>query len=253
MANFRRIWQDWTGRPVAQLLAAATTSRLGQQPAHCPASPRRPQPREAWLARILQDIGLSAESAGRSDMTTFPAAVRDQRQQPRLRHGSEPPLALDRDLPARLRRESVHPGRLVVARLPLLAAHQGTPPDLLLKWRSTPSSATVDVVVHLHGHSAQGRRINLIRDIEPRSGLDLVDPAHAATVGRTSPTVLVLPRGHFYGGKSLFVATASRRSSRPGRCPHSSRTHCAGSAPPPVHEQPAASSSSLHTRAGAQP
>jgi hypothetical protein len=135
-------------------------------------------------------------------MTTFPAAVRDQREQARPRHGSEPPLALDRGLPARLRTESVHPGRLVVARLPLLAAHQGTPPDLLLKWGSMPSSATVDVVVHLHGHSPQGRRMNLIRDIEPRSGLDLVDPAHPATVGRTSPTLLVLPRGHFYGGKS---------------------------------------------------
>jgi hypothetical protein len=65
-----------------------------------------------------------------------------------------------------------------------------------------PSSATVEVVVHLHGHSPQGRRMNPIRDMEPRSGLDLVDPVLPATVGRTTPTLLVLPRGHFYGGGS---------------------------------------------------
>jgi hypothetical protein len=64
------------------------------------------------------------------------------------------------------------------------------------------SSATVDVVVHLHGHSPHGRRMNLIRDMEPRSGLDLADAAHPSTVGRTSRTLLVLTRGHFYGGRS---------------------------------------------------
>jgi hypothetical protein len=65
-----------------------------------------------------------------------------------------------------------------------------------------PSSATVDVVVHLHGHSEQGRRMSLVRDILPRSGLDFADPEHPTTVGRTTPTLLVLPRGNFYGGSS---------------------------------------------------
>jgi hypothetical protein len=44
--------------------------------------------------------------------------------------------------------------------------------------------------------------MHLVRDMEPRSGLNLVDPAHPATVGRTTPTLLVLPRGHFHGGRS---------------------------------------------------
>ena len=44
--------------------------------------------------------------------------------------------------------------------------------------------------------------MDLVRDMEPRSGLDLVDPAHLPVAGRTTPTLLVLPRGHFYGGRS---------------------------------------------------
>lgn len=65
-----------------------------------------------------------------------------------------------------------------------------------------PGAATVDVVVHLHGFSGRGRRMSLVDDKEPRSGLDLVDPDHPATQGRRGPTLLVLPRGHFHGGRS---------------------------------------------------
>lgn len=93
-------------------------------------------------------------------------------------------------------------GRLVVARLPQLASHRGTGPDLVLRWGPMPRTATVDVVVHLHGFSGRGVRMSLVGDKEPRSGLDLVDPARPATPGRRGPTLLVLPRGHFYGGKS---------------------------------------------------
>jgi hypothetical protein len=115
-------------------------------------------------------------------------------------HRCRPPHAYKADhLP---RQGRIRPGRLVVERLERLRAHQGMPPDLVLRWGSMPSTTTVDVVVHLHGHWPGGRSMHLVRDMEPRSGLDLVDPAHPATVGRTTPTLLVLPRGHFHGGRS---------------------------------------------------
>jgi hypothetical protein len=63
-----------------------------------------------------------------------------------------------------------------------------------------PAAATVDIVVHLHGFSGRGARMSLVDDKEPRSGLDLVDPA--ASPGRRGPTLLILPRGHFHGGAS---------------------------------------------------
>ena len=34
------------------------------------------------------------------------------------------------------------------------------------------------------------------------SGLDFTDPRNPSSVGRTSPTLLVLPRGNFFGGRS---------------------------------------------------
>jgi hypothetical protein len=96
----------------------------------------------------------------------------------------------------------VPPGRLVVVSLPLLAAHRGSPPDLVLRWGVMPRRAQVDVVLHLHGFAARGRGMTLPRDIEPRSGLDLVDPDQPRTIGRSTPTLLVLPRGHFFGGRT---------------------------------------------------
>ena len=134
-------------------------------------------------------------------MTASPVAARDSCAQLTNRYAAGFGAASGRHGPAPARRGWIQPGRLVVERLPQLAAHQGTPPDLLLRWGAMPRSATVDVVVHLHGHSDQGRRMCLVRDILPRSGLDLADPEHPAAVGRTTPTLLVLPRGHFYGGR----------------------------------------------------
>jgi hypothetical protein len=93
-------------------------------------------------------------------------------------------------------------GQLVVDRHPQLAPHVGSPPDLVLRWGKMPAGAAVDVVVHLHGFSARGRAMNLVRDIAPISGLDLADPAPPGTPGRSAPTLLVLPRGHFHGGRS---------------------------------------------------
>jgi hypothetical protein len=102
----------------------------------------------------------------------------------------------------RTRSDGTHGGRLVVARLPQLANHRGTGPDLILRWGRMPRTATVDVVVHLHGFSGRGARMTLPDNKEPHSGLDLADPANPAARGRQTPTLLVLPRGHFHGGAS---------------------------------------------------
>lgn len=100
-------------------------------------------------------------------------------------------------------------GRLVIDHLPMLAAHRGTPPDLILRWGAIPAAGPtiVDVVVHLHGYSARGAAMRLPRDIESISGLDLTDPDHPdldrpRTDGRSTPTLMILPRGDFFGGRS---------------------------------------------------
>ena len=59
----------------------------------------------------------------------------------------------------RTRSDDIQGGRLTVARLPQLASHRGTGPDLVLRWGRMPRTATVDVVVHLHGFSARGAGI----------------------------------------------------------------------------------------------
>lgn len=98
---------------------------------------------------------------------------------------------------------TLSPGRLVVDRLPLLRAHKGTSPDLLLKWNSMPrGTPAVDVVVHLHGYSGRRAAMSIIRDKEPASGLDFSDPENPGTAGRSAPTLAVLPRGHYIGGNS---------------------------------------------------
>jgi hypothetical protein len=91
----------------------------------------------------------------------------------------------------------VRAGQDVVDRLLLLRDHTGTPPDLVLKWNDMSQPSTVDVVVHLHGWSpGVGARMNIVRHKLPASGLDFADPKNPANVGRTTPTLLILPRGH---------------------------------------------------------
>src|SRR5215475_11940847 len=93
-------------------------------------------------------------------------------------------------------------GRLVVQHLPLLRQHAGTAPDLVLGWNAMSNPGRVDVVVHLHGFSPRGRAMQLPRDMVPVSGLDFADPRHPARPGRRVPTLTVLPRGNFFGGRT---------------------------------------------------
>jgi hypothetical protein len=65
-----------------------------------------------------------------------------------------------------------------------------------------PRTSRVDVVVHLHGYSGRGAGMSLTRDKLPVSGLDFTDPADPSSAGRRHPTLLVLPRGNFFHGRS---------------------------------------------------
>ncbi|MDJ0353909.1 D-Ala-D-Ala carboxypeptidase family metallohydrolase [Pseudarthrobacter sp. PH31-O2] len=87
-------------------------------------------------------------------------------------------------------------GRLVVNELPLLASHAGTHPDLVLKWNAMTRPSVVDVVVHLHGHTPSGYALNIAKEKEPFSGLDIANPEQPGGPARTRPTLLVLPRGN---------------------------------------------------------
>ena len=91
-------------------------------------------------------------------------------------------------------------GRLEVDQLPLLAAHRGTRPDLVLRWNAMSAPASIDVVVHFHGYSGDRERMRLQTSKEPRSGLDLVSPPGGGP-GRERPTLAVLPRGNYFGGR----------------------------------------------------
>jgi len=92
----------------------------------------------------------------------------------------------------------------MVSGVALLAQHRGTPPDLIIRWNSMAKRpSAVDVVVHLHGYSGNQERMRLDRDKEPNSGLDFGDPnVPGASGGGTRPTLAILPRGNYFGGKS---------------------------------------------------
>ena len=96
----------------------------------------------------------------------------------------------------------VAPGQLVVDHVAQLRSHAGTPPDMVLTWNAVELPGPMDVVVHLHGFSSRGRWMRLPADMVPVSGLDFADPEHPSVVGRTSPALLVLPRGNYFGGRS---------------------------------------------------
>src|SRR6266478_5498717 len=88
----------------------------------------------------------------------------------------------------------VSPGEAYLDNTPVLREHAGTQPDLFLRWNRIPLSAhAIDVVVHLHGFSQEGREMPLAEKVT-RSGLDLS--------GRKRPTLAMIPRGnwikHYY-------------------------------------------------------
>ena len=70
-------------------------------------------------------------------------------------------------------------------RLPLLRSHSGTQPDVVLGWNAMSHPAAIDVVVHLHGFSANRGAMNLRTEMVPISGLDLSGVSGA---GRSRPT-----------------------------------------------------------------
>src|SRR5882724_2897009 len=98
------------------------------------------------------------------------------------------------ELPVATSDSGIAAGEAYLSRTPVLQPHAGTQPDLFLRWNRIPLSArSVDVVVHLHGFSREGREMPLAEKVT-RSGLDLF--------GRKRPTLAMLPRGnwirHYY-------------------------------------------------------
>lgn len=85
--------------------------------------------------------------------------------------------------------EATAPGEAYLENTPVLRSHVGTQPDLFLRWNAIPlSAAAVDIAVHLHGFSEEGRAMPLSEKV-PRSGLDLSR--------RSRPTLAILPRGNW--------------------------------------------------------
>jgi hypothetical protein len=94
------------------------------------------------------------------------------------------------DLPLVRAGDLVAAGEAYLADTPLLRNHAGTQPDLFLRWNAIPlAAAAVDVVVHVHGHSQDGRAMPLA-DKVMRSGLDLSR--------RTRPSLAIVPRGNWF-------------------------------------------------------
>lgn len=94
-------------------------------------------------------------------------------------------------------------GRAVIDKVPQLRPHRGTGPDLILRWNRMASvPEAVDVVVHLHGYSSRKAGMRIDRDKEPASGQDFGDPLNPGVPGRSTPTLCVLPRGNYFGGRS---------------------------------------------------
>jgi len=96
-------------------------------------------------------------------------------------------------------------GTVTIDKVPLLRKHAGIGPDLILTWNDlSVVSDSVDVVVHLHGYAMlAGTKLNIVRDLKVRSGLDWSDPTgKVSRRGRTRPTLALLPRGNFVGGPS---------------------------------------------------
>ncbi|MBB5235897.1 peptidoglycan-binding domain-containing protein [Deinococcus budaensis] len=95
-------------------------------------------------------------------------------------------------------------GREELRDVPGLEPHRGPGPTLILRWNTLAVTERVDLVLHFHGFSGRGAAMDLVRDKEGASGLDWQAPARGPgrAPGRTRPTLALLPRGRFYGGRS---------------------------------------------------
>ncbi|WP_425148720.1 hypothetical protein [Deinococcus sp.] len=132
-------------------------------------------------------------------------------------------------------------GREALEDVPGLERHRGPGPELILRWNQipVPAPSVVDVALHFHGFSGHGAAMNTARDKEGASGLDFADPRSPAQPGRTRPTLGLLPRGHYYGGRS-GAGYDFPELVRPGRVralidwslEHWSRIHLPGSPTP---------------------
>jgi hypothetical protein len=108
-------------------------------------------------------------------------------------------------MPGTADRSGIAAGTQILADLPLLSGQAGTAPDLILRWNDMPARArSLDLVLHLHGYAMTGARLNIETAKLPISGLDFGDPDRApgSTAGRNRPTLCLLPRGRFFGGRT---------------------------------------------------
>ena len=146
------------------------------------------------LKRLEMSDPLPVEPTARiPDLTFLPASMPASMPAEQESPGTESGAAEGGPDPQA--RVQVAAGQLIVEHVPLLRAHAGTPPDMILTWNAMESPCAVDVVVHLHGFARRGHSMCLPTDKMPMSGLDLSDPRNRSSAGRTSPTLLVLPRG----------------------------------------------------------
>ena len=98
-------------------------------------------------------------------------------------------------------------GELVVQRIGLFDHEAGTPPDLVLLWNEMSGATdTIDLILHLHGYSQAGAAMNIATEIRPISGLDFGDPDRPAgsTASRNRPSLALLPRGRYFGGRTGY-------------------------------------------------
>lgn len=96
-------------------------------------------------------------------------------------------------------------GGEIVMSVPMLRQQEGSPPDLVLIWNEMPAPpAAIDIVLHLHGYAETGMAMNIATEKLRLSGLDFGDPDRppGVTPARNRPTLCILPRGRFFGGRS---------------------------------------------------
>jgi hypothetical protein len=69
-----------------------------------------------------------------------------------------------------------------------------------MRWNDMIDPANLDIVIHLHGYSRDLKRMRLVNK-EAYSGLDFSNPDDRSDtrLGRTAPTICILPRGSYTG------------------------------------------------------